>query len=1473
MAALAGWRIIDLCKVVVTDGSRMQRASDGRNRGSILSSDYQSRVWRGSRGLYAWLIVLSGMVGLLSRAALAQQPVVSQHSAGRGPYWTTMTGTAQAGGSTLAKPGLPKGTLASSSLSTSADLVVDSLATAGVGTDASLCANGCFAQSYAQSTVPYISLDAPRNITLQYSSELAAPRPIAFVDVHINPTSAKTLKEYWFQVKRNGVTVAFLNGDTKLRFAAPSPQSTTVRLAGQYDNRTMPTQLDSLVYTVTAVWSDNSTQVMSFWGWVMNLNERTSPVGKGWIVGGMQRLTLASNGRVLITNGDGSAGMFTPLGGGAYHTETNSDFSLLTSTGSGGSTVYTRTYPDSSRVQFDNTGKALRSITSTLDTTSFGYDGSGRLTAVYDPFRTYSGGTQRSYIALHYTVGGLLDQIQEPGADGTPGAGRLTNITIATSDSTLTAIQDPDGVSTNFRYNANTLLEKIINRRGDTSRVVYNANSWLLDSAVSPRVPIDAGGGSTTNQTPSIAFTPWQSIGIPASSTATTAATPVAASSILMTVRDPLGRVTTMRVNLDGQPIVVNEPLSHTTTIVRDGSWTDLPTRITHPNGGTDTLAFTANTPNLTRLVAAGDSVRNFHYGVSGEQDSTWTLGQLARRDFLNGTTGLADSTRLGGKDSLTSKFTYDTQRRLATAKDVSGHQTGYHYDPVFGNVDSASVPGTAYMKRLFDAFGRDTAHVAKGAMYWERTKYDTLNRVIKVWHKGFSGDTVTTTYDAGSFVTRVTVPRGTTVYKTESDALGRPTKQYDGVDTTKFVSYRYDLGGRMTSWTNRRTQRVDIVYDSLNRVIRQSGTTIPTDTFTYAANNRIQTAQRGSGASLVALDSTFVNLMGAPDSVVHRVGGHRYAVLSTQALYTDAQRGTTTLTSDAGISWVNAAEAWHAGSTSRDSVALSPGAGSGNVVWTSNRDNVPTQVQWPSGPTQTTGYTSLIQPYTVSFGGSGTLNDSLARDYQRDTLGRLAIEWRKTGSTAYEARKFIYDSLGRLTKVQRVSQSGCTVTTDSIIGAVYSCTTTVQLTTQDSMGYDAGGNRNLPGATFTTTGNRLLTWPTASGTITYTYDADGNLATRAHSGVTDSLFWSATNQLDSVRSGGLRRQYEYNSAGYLTRRSTNGSVDRLFVWDADQLQAELDATGTHRRAQYLYHGGIDQPFAIATDSGTSSLVRYVGQDQQGNVTGVFRNTTLAQYTRYTSWGQLEAQPINTLADTNRLGWKGLAYDADSTKLYFMRHRWYDPQSGRFISEDPIGLSGGSNLFSFASGDPVDNSDPTGMYVCFRDSQSQSDLQVNFSFYFSVSWALDGSGLVGCIDRRLAVFGGNGTFTNRLQDMLWSHDTVFVRRNNVDYAKSLTIIPNFGITRSINVTIAYQSLSYTYSVLGSYPATQIPCENHKTGVFTIGAIIAHELFGHAWAGVTGRSRSESFAIDQSENIYHLWKGQPLRNSACYAFLG
>lgn len=69
------------------------------------------------------------------------------------------------------------------------------------------------------------------------------------------------------------------------------------------------------------------------------------------------------------------------------------------------------------------------------------------------------------------------------------------------------------------------------------------------------------------------------------------------------------------------------------------------------------------------------------------------------------------------------------------------------------------------------------------------------------------------------------------------------------------------------------------------------------------------------------------------------------------------------------------------------------------------------------------------------------------------------------------------------------------------------------------------------------------------------------------------------------------------------------------------------------------------------------------------------------------------------LADSavgNLLGFHGLSHDPE-TGFVYARHRYYDPELGRFITADPMGYEDGPNLYQYALGNPVDLSDPMGL--------------------------------------------------------------------------------------------------------------------------------------------------------------------------------
>jgi RHS repeat-associated protein len=92
---------------------------------------------------------------------------------------------------------------------------------------------------------------------------------------------------------------------------------------------------------------------------------------------------------------------------------------------------------------------------------------------------------------------------------------------------------------------------------------------------------------------------------------------------------------------------------------------------------------------------------------------------------------------------------------------------------------------------------------------------------------------------------------------------------------------------------------------------------------------------------------------------------------------------------------------------------------------------------------------------------------------------------------------------------------------------------------------------------------------------------------------------------------------------------------------------------------------------------------------------------------RYDPWGNLEVHEEGPWV-YNPLRFAARYWDWD-TGLYYNRNRWYDAVTGRFLSEDPLGLAGGINLYAYAAKNPVDNTDPFGLFPCTHEQANRGE--------------------------------------------------------------------------------------------------------------------------------------------------------------------
>lgn len=366
--------------------------------------------------------------------------------------------------------------------------------------DLSLCANACFAVTASRSTVPYYSLDAARSVTLAYNSDRAFPRPFVYADVKMLSAPPTGTTTYRLEVKRAGADLRFTNQDSVLIFQNSGSGG---RLAGQLDFTSDTTGLYPVSIVVTAIYSDGTSDATTIPTSLLVVNtSRSASIAKGWTIAGVPRLHMQSDSSVIITDGTGSALVF----GYVNHVYVGpaGDFTTLAVRAGGG---WVRASPDSTKEWFRNDGRA-DSVSDRLGfATTFEYDSLNRLSKIYDPMLRITKPGHDATVLKYGTYG--LDSIQEP--NPVAASGRVTSVTVG-ADSLLSAVVDPDGKGTSYGYDASKRLNTVTARNGATVTYIYGSADWKLSQIISPVVPIDAGGGTTTSQQPTTTFHPWQSV-------------------------------------------------------------------------------------------------------------------------------------------------------------------------------------------------------------------------------------------------------------------------------------------------------------------------------------------------------------------------------------------------------------------------------------------------------------------------------------------------------------------------------------------------------------------------------------------------------------------------------------------------------------------------------------------------------------------------------------------------------------------------------------------------------------------------------------------------------------------------------------------------------------------------------------------------------------------------------------------------
>ncbi len=166
---------------------------------------------------------------------------------------------------------------------------------------------------------------------------------------------------------------------------------------------------------------------------------------------------------------------------------------------------------------------------------------------------------------------------------------------------------------------------------------------------------------------------------------------------------------------------------------------------------------------------------------------------------------------------------------------------------------------------------------------------------------------------------------------------------------------------------------------------------------------------------------------------------------------------------------------------------------------------------------------------------------------------------------------------------------------------------------------------------------------------------------------------------------------YTYGADNLRASKTVNGTKTE-FVWNGQNLASETTDDVT---TIYNY----DMTGVLGSKKDGETEIRY-HKDPHGNVLATEKNNALTGEYTYDAFGN----QLTTAELDNPFRYGGEYFDKESGNIY-LRNRYYDTRTGRFINEDPI--KDGLNWYSYCGGNPVMLVDPSGMIARFRTSHDK----------------------------------------------------------------------------------------------------------------------------------------------------------------------
>ena len=927
--------------------------------------------------------------------------------------------------------------------------------------------------------------------------------------------------------------------------------------------------------------------------------------------------------------------------------------------------------------------------------------------------------------------------------DVTGNSATYTYINSNSGSKLLTSYTDRNGNTTNYEYDANGILYKIIGADGNA----YVENGYDAKGRVTSQLD---GAGHTTSFvydvdentyiiTKTTVTYPDDSVQEYNNNYNRVASTSVNGSNIAYEY-DANGKISKL-TNQDGkswnftrdgkgQLTEYKDPLGNSYKYTYDENssltQTENPTgqkvnfeydsnqnliKITYPDNSTKLFEYNANNQLLKTINQLGNAV-TYEYDSRGFI-SKIVLPNTGKMKYLYNTLGQVVSV----EDPLGNKvlYTYDKEGKVKTKTDALGNATLYAYNGYGDLVEITNANGGKTLLE-YNTDGLKTKVTFPDSATIEY-KYDVLGRLIETKDK--LGRVSKTEYDSFGRVAKVTTPNGKFVeykydvvgnlikiidekgneLKSEHNELGQTTKKYDTLDNL-LTEKEYNALGLPTVIKDGTGRDVKFQYDSLNRLTKSTLSDSISASALYDALGQITTITDPKGHETVYE----YDAMGNPTKETNPLGKsttYSYDIYGRVTTLTNPNQTAITyeydnvgnikkLTFGGSDSITYSYDKLYNPTSIKDSL--------GEVTYSYDALSRVTKRKDVFGNELSYAYDEIGRLKSITYPDGKTVSYEYNNDdqlvkitdfngnitaYEYDDLSNLSkVTYPNGFYTTYE-----YDTNHKLIKLQNFDASAKVVTANRLTRNTIGDITNIERT--DAVAPDLA---NIVSTNFTVNEANQIT---TNGSDAFTYDNNGNLLSYKIGGEDRTFTYNLRDKVSSATIGSDNFTYEYDAEGNRVVVTKNGTTSRYVIDNVLGLQKPLAQTDTNNAIQKYFIYGNGLVYAVNPD-GSIEIYLY---DYKGSTTAIVDNsgTVLNAYT-YSAYGKVLGSSESVENTYKYLGKYGVIADSDA-HLY-IRARYYSPELARWIQLDTLkgGLSNplSLNRYSYSKGDSINYFDVSG---------------------------------------------------------------------------------------------------------------------------------------------------------------------------------